>query len=125
MIKVAIVEDNKEDIRMLEDYLHQYEKEKNLKYSDFDKYNALFIVQQDLKNYHCNRKSMYGELIYLIDTADETNYRFLLQIKKNFDYCSKNIECWEYIAVDDYNYSWVNDSTKNIIWFNNMVFLNK
>ncbi len=103
----------------------QYEKEKTLKYNDFNKYNASFIVEQDLKNHNYGHKSMYGEVISLINTADETNHRFLLQIKRNFDYCSKNLKCWEYIAVDDYNYNWLNDATKNIIWFNNMVFLNK
>ena len=102
-----------------------YEEAKSSKYKDFEKYSAAEIVQQDLKNYHCCRKSMYGLVMYLIEQADETNHRFLLQIKKNFDDCSKNLKCWKYIKIDNYNYSWVNDATRNTIWFNNMVFLNK
>ncbi len=103
----------------------QYEKEKSLKYKDFEKYTALYIVQQDLKNYRCCRKSIYGEVIYLIDNADETNHRFLLQIKKNFDNCSKNLKCWQSIEIDDYNYDWLDNATKFVIWFNNMVYLTK
>ncbi len=103
----------------------QYEKEKYTKYKDYKKCTATYMVQQDLKNYSCCRKSIYGEVIYLIDNADETNHRFLLQIKKNFDNCSKNLKCWRPIEIDDYNYNWLDNSTKYVIWFNNMVFLNK
>lgn len=103
----------------------QYEKEKSSKYKDFKRFTASYIVQQDLKNYRCCRKSFYGEVMYLIDNADEKNHRFLLQIKKNFDNCSKDLKCWEYIGIDDYDYSWLDNATKNTIWFNNMVFEHK
>jgi len=98
----------------------QYEKEKASKYKAFEKYKASYIVKQDIKNYHCCRKSIYGELLYLINNADETNHQYLLKIKKNYDNCSKNLKCWEYVEIDDYHYNWLNSSTKNTIWFNNM-----
>ena len=108
-----------------ENLQQQYEKEKYSKYNDYKKYTATYMVQQDLLNYHCCRKSIYGEVIYLIDNADETNHRFLLQIKKNFENCSKNLKCWQPIEIDDYNYSWLDNATKYVIWFNNMIFLTK
>lgn len=103
----------------------QYEKEKSLKYKDFEKHKASYILKQDLINYRCCKKSIYGEVIYLIDNADEANYQFLLKIKKNYKNCRKNLKCWEYIEIDDYHYKWLDNSTKFVIWFNNMVFLHK
>ena len=103
----------------------QYETIRTSKYKDFKIYNATHIVQRDLENYHCHKKSSYGEVIYLINNADETNYRFLLKIKKNYDKCSKDLSCWEYIEIDDYNYSWLDNATKNVVWFNNIIFLKK
>lgn len=103
----------------------KYEKEKFNKFKDFEKYDVSYIIKQDLKNYRCFRKSFYGELMDLINNADEANYQFLLKIKKNYNNCSKNFKCWEYVDIDDYHYNWLDTSTKNIIWFNNMVFISK
>ena len=103
----------------------QYEKENSSKFKDFDKYKSYYVIQKDLENYKCNKKSMYGELMHLFDIADETNHRFLIKIKKNYDNCSKNLKCWSYIEIDDYDYSWLDDTSKNTILFNNMVFSHK
>ena len=100
------------------------EKEKSMKYRIFKKNNALDIVKKDLKNYHKSH-SIYGELLYLICDSDVTNYIYLEKVRKNFDNCSDNLKCWNYIEIDDYYYSWLDEPTRHIIWFNNMVFLNK
>jgi len=102
----------------------QFDNEKTTKHNLFKKKNAFSILKKDLKNYNKSR-SIYGELIYLISNSDETNYRYLEKVRKNFDNCSDNLKCWNYIEIDDYYYSWLDEPTRHIIWFNNMVFLNK
>ena len=86
--------------------------------------NAAHLVKKELKKYQ-KSKSIYGKLIYLISNSDETNYRYLKTVRKNFDNCSEDLKCWEYIEIDNYYYGWLNEPSKHVIWFNNMVYLNK
>lgn len=103
----------------------KYEQTNLKKYKIFKNHNVSDIIRQDLKKYKSGKKSIYGQLLYLYDNCDETSYDYLSQIQNNFKFCSQNTKCWSYIEVDNYRYNWLNKATKNIILFNNMIFLNK
>lgn len=121
------IEINNSDNKLLDESTKRIIEFNNLiysKYKNFENTNATLIVKKDLKKYQ-KSKSIYSKLIYLISNSDETNYRYLKTVRKNFDNCSEDLKCWEYIEIDNYYYGWLNEPSKHVIWFNNMVYLNR
>ncbi len=103
----------------------QYETENSYKYKLYENQNVSYVIKNDLKHYKLGKYSVYGQLLKLYSTSDEVNYDYLKQIEHNFKSCRKNTACWSYIDVDDYRYKWLDNDSKDIILFNNIIYSNK